>query len=217
MKPVIPTLLILLASSFAVGCGDVSPGQDEAKMKGSTPSAGSALSGDTSNSSNVARPGGPSSQDDSVYTDLSAEKCKTIEVNENEEWSVQKCDGAFGYSLEVAEGDLRQTITVIAPNGKRHDLDLWSVVSGGFSAVGEKAEWRFRTEGGSRVPFALIVRFNVSEDPENPEKATSYLTVSKITDGEICVTDVVKPVANANVKARELAAGAGERPCLKKD
>lgn len=154
---------------------------------------------------------------DSVYTDLAPSKCKQLELNEEEGgWSVQRCKGAFGYDLIVSEGDIRQTIDVVDPKGKKHELNLWNVVSGGFSSVGEKAEWRFREEDGKKVPFALIVRFNASEDPSNPGKNTSYLTVSKITEGEICVTDVVKPIRNANVKARELAVEAPTKPCLKR-
>lgn len=151
---------------------------------------------------------------DSIYTDLASSKCKTTELNEDEGWSVQLCRGAFGYDLEVTEGDLRQSVTVIGPGGKRHELNFPTLVSAAFSSVGEKAEWRFREEDGKREPFALIIRFNASEDAEDSSKVTSYLTVSKITEDEICLTDIVKPVRNANEQARELALGASDKPCL---
>ena len=92
-------------------------------------------------------------------------------------------------------------------------MDFWSTVSGGFSAVGEKAEWRVEKTATKKRPIALIVRFNVSEDPENPEKTTSYLVVSKITANETCVTDVVKPSSNANQQARMLADSAATKAC----
>jgi hypothetical protein len=57
------------------------------------------------------------------------------------------------------------------------------------------------------------VRFNASENPEHPEKTTSYLVVSKITAKQICVTDVIKPQANANELARRLADQSGNKAC----
>lgn len=210
---------VVVAASILAACGEGGVNSAAAEgQSGTEPVAGSALAQDPHKDDAPAKePSTGQDNTDSVYTDLDADKCKTVEVNEDEEWSVQRCEGAFGYTLEVTEGDLRQTIVVIDPKGKRHDLELWSVVSSGFSYVGKKAEWRFRSADGRRQPFALIVRYDVSEDPSNPEKTTSYLTVSKITDEAICVTDIVKPVKDANAKARDLALGAQERPCLKKD
>ena len=151
---------------------------------------------------------------DSIYTDLAENKCKNMDSSVEEEWSIQDCGGIEGYRLVVSEGDLRQTIDIIYPGGKEQKLDLWRVVSSGFSAVGDKAEWRVRKKDGKVTPFALIVRYNVSEDPEDSAKITSYLTVSKITAERACVTDIVRPIRNANQKARDLALGAEQRPCL---
>jgi len=78
-----------------------------------------------------------------------------------------------------------------------------------FASIGEKIEWR--TKGG--VPVALIARFNVA-DAEDSSKSTSYLMVSKIGKASSCVTDVVKPQANQNEKARELADAASGKPCM---
>jgi hypothetical protein len=153
---------------------------------------------------------------ETAYTDLAENKCKTVDLNEQEEWSVQSCKGVEGYSLIVSEGDLRQTIDVVSPDGKKHKLDMWTVVSSGFSTVGDKAEWRLKKDGAKRVPVALIVRYNVNEDSEDTEKIRSYLTVSKISSDGICITDIVKPIKNANQKARELADKSAGKPCLKK-
>ena len=155
----------------------------------------------------------PKSGITSIYTDLDEKKCKTIEKNEEEGWIVQECAGVGGYKLQVAEGDIRQTINVISPANKKSELNLWSVVSPAFSSVGQKAEWRVKTVEGKPVPFALIVRYNASK--EAPEKTTSYLTVTKIDGDKSCVTDVVKPIKNANVKARELADVSADKPCKK--
>lgn len=150
----------------------------------------------------------------SVYTDLASEKCRQIELDENEGVLYRgECAGVGGYKLEVIEGDLRQTINVIAPNGEKRQLDFQTNVSYAFSFLGEKAEWRVSGEGKKAKPLALIVRFNVSENPEKLEKNTSFLIVSKITDKIACITDIVKPSKNANAMARKLADASADKPC----
>lgn len=155
---------------------------------------------------------------ESVYTDLDASKCRTITISEGPAtYSAQECQGVAGYKLLVLEDDARQTITVVAPGGVRHPLDLWHTVSGAFSTVGQKAEWRVRRRGGKTEPFALIVRCNANEMPDHPEKFNSYLAVAKITAGKICVTDKIAPGPRAHVEARRAADGAARRPCLGMD
>jgi hypothetical protein len=89
-------------------------------------------------------------------------------------------------------------------------LNLWRIGGGGFSSVGEQAEWRMK----GKTPVALIVRFNVSEDPEDPNRRTSYLVVAKITKNEICVTEALKPTRSHNYEARKAADKSATRPCL---
>ena len=153
---------------------------------------------------------------ESIYTDLAAEKCKTIESDETGAgWYRGECKGVGGFKLEVLEGDIRQSINVIFPNGKKSELEFWSIISGAFSYVGDKAEWRVIKDGEKIKPFALIVRFNASENPEKPEKPTSYLSVSKITNDAACITDIVNPSKDQNEKARQLADRSADKPCLK--
>ena len=151
---------------------------------------------------------------DSVYTDIAPARCKTVEVNEESAGSVQKCPGVAGYELLVEDDDLRQSVTVVAPNGKRHPLNYWQVITTAFSSVGEKAEWRVEKKGGKLKPYALIVRVNASENPEKPEQKTSYLAVAKITAGGVCVTDKVKGGPSANEEARRAADASADKPCL---
>lgn len=151
---------------------------------------------------------------ESIYTDLAAEKCRTIESDETGAGSyIGECPGVGGYKLEVLEGDIRQTINVIAPSGKKSELEFWSKISSAFSAVGEKAEWRVKKNGKEIKPLALIVRYNTNEDPEKPEKNTSRLVVIKISGDTACITDIVEPIKDANVKARELADASAGKPC----
>jgi hypothetical protein len=150
-----------------------------------------------------------SAQVTSVYTDLDASKCKTLELDEEGGGLYRgECKGVGGYKLHAVEGDLRQSIDVISPDGGKRQLKFWDV-SSAFSSLGSKAEWRVRRG----VPFALIVRFNISEDPEDSSKITSLLVVSKITPDGSCVTDVVRPQANQNVVARRLADASASKPC----
>ena len=153
---------------------------------------------------------------ESVYTDLSDTKCKTLELREDEGGSyIGECAGVGGYKLLVLEGDLRQSINIIQPKSERKwELDFWSIKSG-FSAVGEKAEWRVIKTGKTVKPIALIVRYNVSEDYEDSSKTTSYLLITKIENEFACVTDVVAPSKNQNVKARQLADKSAGKSCLK--
>jgi hypothetical protein len=146
----------------------------------------------------------------SVYTSLSG--CKLVKTGQD--WSVSACRGVGGYNLQLEYGDARESITVFSPDRQKHELELWHVVSSGFSSVGQKAEWRVTKKSGKTVPHALIVRFNASENPEDSTKVTSYLVVAKITPGKICVTDKIAPSATANEEARRAADASADKPCM---
>jgi hypothetical protein len=149
----------------------------------------------------------------SVYTPLAAKQCKTIKGPDPQTNDYEgRCPGVAGYTLIVTEGDLRQNVIVETPKKTKHSLDLWDVISGGFSSVGAKAEWRM----AQNTPVALIIRYNANEDPESPNKQSSYLAVTKITATEICVTDKINPGPKANEEARVAADTAATKPCLKK-
>jgi len=155
-------------------------------------------------------------QNRSVYTSLEAKQCRTIKTETTGAGDYEgRCRGVAGYSLTLLEGDLRQNIIVTTPKGTRHSLELWDVISGGFSSVGPKAEWRVANQMGELVPTALIIRYNTSENPDKPDQRTSYLAVAKITHTTICITDKISPSANGNTEARRAADSAATKPCLK--
>lgn len=188
--------------------GGAKSSSGENKASDNTPKTNEANAAEYNNSA------AKSGEIESIYTDLAAEKCKTTSSNEEEAWSVQECPGIGIYKLEVTEGDLRQSINVIATSGDKWELDFPQNVSNAFSSFGDKAEWRVKKTGGKITPIALITRYNVNADPENPEKITSYLVVTKFENEFVCITDIVKPVANANEKARESADKSAGKPCL---
>ncbi|HYJ45683.1 MAG TPA: hypothetical protein VEV81_03645 [Pyrinomonadaceae bacterium] len=146
----------------------------------------------------------------SVYSSLSG--CKL--VRQERDSSISACKGFGGYNLRLEYDDARESITVISPNGRKHPLELWNVISNGFSSVGKRAEWRVTRRNGRLVPVALIVRFDASTNPEDSTKVTSYLAVAKITPGQICVTDKIGPGPTANADARRAADTAADKPCL---
>jgi hypothetical protein len=153
----------------------------------------------------------------SMYTPLGDKQCRKIKSAEaGDDGYEGRCPGVAGYALLLSEGDLRQNITVITPKGVMHSLELWDVISSAFSSVGPKAEWRMTMQNGKLAPVALIVRYNASENTDQPNKLNSYLAVSKITSTEICVTDKILPGPSANEDARRAADTAATKPCLKK-
>lgn len=151
----------------------------------------------------------------SEYTSLSEKHCKPQNSGDESSY-LGLCPGIAGYKLELIEGDLRQTINVIAPDGKKSELALWNKVSSGFSAAGDKVEWRLEKTGKKKTPRALIVRFNASENPDDSTKLTSYLVVVKITAQETCITHVVKPKKKQNEEARELSNKAAGQACYQR-
>lgn len=206
-------LFIGLLCSFLAACGGkstanntISNGNTNTNTNSATTTGTAANNSNTSAKTDVKE--NSSSENKSTYTSLETAKCKTIEsVEEEGGYYVGECPGVGGYKLELIEGDLRQTINVIAPDKKKLELNF-SQVSGSFSTVGEKAEWRMKGD----KPVALIVRFNAA-DAEDSSKSTSFLIVSKISETSACITDVVKPGARQNEEAQKLADAASAKPC----
>ncbi|MBC7646869.1 MAG: hypothetical protein H7095_07115 [Pseudopedobacter sp.] len=148
----------------------------------------------------------------SVYTPLEFGKCKAVSRFQDEAGgAVDLCPGVAGYTLQLEEGDLRQNVQVISPKGKKYSLDLWILISGSFSSTGPRAEWRM----AGKVPKALIVRFNASENPEDSNKITSYLAVAKISSSGACLVARIRPSANMNLEARRVSDRAAGMSCLK--
>jgi hypothetical protein len=145
----------------------------------------------------------------SVYTSLAPGQCRVLRTHEETGGTTSRCPGTAGHALLVHDDDARMSVDVVTPDGKTHPLNYWGVITSAFSSLGPRAEWRLRGE----QPIALIVRVNASEDPENPERATSYLAVAKVTPTGICVTDRIAPVPNANEAAQRAADASASRPC----
>jgi hypothetical protein len=152
----------------------------------------------------------------SIYTDLGGNKCKTLERNDEAAgYLLEQCPGVAGYKILIDSGDDRSNILVVKPDGSKHNLGFGEIGGGSFSSVGTKAEWRVKRQSGKPVPIALIVRFDLVENPSVPEKSTSFLIVAKITAQQICRVGEIRPSPNANEEARRLADSAATKPCVK--
>ena len=136
------------------------------------------------------------------YTSLDPAACRLIEQNlEEAGYSRHACDGVAGYRIEISESDLRQDIVVIAPNGRRSQLQLSSIVAkGAFNALGKTAEWR----GAAAGPAVLIVRLNVAPGSEPTRPDISNLVVARLAS-PACVVAVVPPGPDQNAAARRIA------------
>jgi hypothetical protein len=152
----------------------------------------------------------------SRYSSLIEKDCTAAPVPKDEEGQggSSVCPGVDGYRLQVLDGDARMSIDVVTPAGKILPLEFWSTVGSGFSSLGNSAEWRYPASGG-RVPKALIVRLNISENPERSELTTSYLVVSKLGADSACVIAKVAPGKGQNEAARKAADIAPAAPCLR--
>lgn len=148
-----------------------------------------------------------SAQNTSVYTSTKTSACKDMSPKDDDQGYEGECPGVGGYKLRLLEGDIRQTLNVITPLKKKHELNFWGFY-GGFSTIGEKVEWRVK----KGVPVALIARFNVA-DAEDSSKSTSYLMVAKISKTSSCVVDVILPGKSQNLDARIAADKAATMPC----
>jgi hypothetical protein len=150
----------------------------------------------------------------SVYTNLSPKACRQMEPDRADGILYRgECPGIGGFKLEVTEGDARQDLSIILPGGEIRELRFFEHVSSAFSGLGGKAEWRVRRSGSKIVPAALLVRFDAYENPDFPERVTSYLVVVRLNPDAPCITDVLKPSKNQNLIGRELADRAAERAC----
>jgi len=145
----------------------------------------------------------------SVYTSILDGGCHLQQSDEM--GSELICPGVSGYKLKIVDFDNRMTVSVIDPRGREHPLNFQDTITRGFSTLGKKAEWRVVRKNGALIPIALIIRVN--QDEINGIGEVSYLSVSKISRSEICVTDRINPTVNQNSQARRAADAAASKPC----
>ena len=151
------------------------------------------------------KPAQPGTLGNSRYTSLEPNSCKLLEESAEQggHWR-RRCDGSFGYALETRASDLRQDMAIIAPDGRRSELNLSGLVAnGGFDSLGKVVEWRGQARG---QPQALIVRLNVAANREAKRPDVSNLVVVRL-DTSPCVVAIIPRGPRQNEKARAIAEG----------
>lgn len=204
---------LALACALSAGC-DAPPPADAARAPSSASSTD--VRPTSGSSATVHAPEIAQADDPGRYTSLEEIACKVTETDEETGGSTSRCPGLGGYALDVQDYDARMSIDVVAPDGARTPLHLWSLGSGGFSSLGPRAEWRF-ADGDGKRPTALVVRHNAYEFPETPTRPTSYLIVAKLSATDVCVIGKIPPGARQNERARALADRAAAAACLPRE
>lgn len=155
----------------------------------------------------------------SIHTSIAGASCKTeIDRQDPNETPYQFCPGVAGYALTVRLVDSgRQSIDIVDSAKRVFPLNFNEVVTHHMSNLDGDAEWRVTTRKGKQVPLALLVRVQVHEDDDNPEKITgTYIVVTKITPTEACVTDSFKTGTRTEAEVRNIADSAWKRKCARR-
>jgi hypothetical protein len=144
----------------------------------------------------------------SKYVSLKEDNCKVIDSNEGEDFSTSLCGKPVdGWSVIIDYGDARDSIT-LRRGRVDTSLKFYATVSGAFSFVGDKFE--FRLKNGKAI--GTIVRFTYDTTSESPDQKTSTLVVSRLSP-KPCVIAVVMPGPTQNATAQQLADSSAGKPC----
>jgi hypothetical protein len=127
----------------------------------------------------------------SRYTSLDPASCDLLEGNASKNLSHRRCAGPAGYALETMQGDARQELAIISPDGSRSELNLPAPVAG--ATFGKLAEWRGPRSGQLR---ALIVRVSNASEPRGPRDLGNLIVARLMRPA--CVVAVVPPGARQN-------------------
>jgi hypothetical protein len=151
---------------------------------------------------------------ESATTPFNVDKCSHQDGTEPEDGGVWRCRGYGGIAVVMAEGDARVYVS-FGPRASREPAASETLAA--LNGEGKSIEWRIvRERGGSRRPFAAIVRWTtavVSDDPkaENGVFRGEVLVVTRLGQGGsvggVCHVGYVDGRQNANADdlARQIA------------
>ncbi len=148
---------------------------------------------------------------DNAYTDLdfnNKKACTDITPapveGEPNDGVAYECKGLGNYVVSFLEGDLRSSVSYGTESG---DHCARTQSFSGFNSIGKKIEWRLK----DGKPFATILRWSVSYDPEDSVKQRSWLVVTKLETEDSCHMGYVEGAyPDANAVAQKLADGFAE-------
>jgi hypothetical protein len=148
---------------------------------------------------------------ESQYTSVAVDSCRTVDAAKpgEGEWHIWSCKGLAGFVVVRAEADLREIISVGRTIEAARDEPAAKTWFGPFNVAGDTIEWRSVT--GTKVPFAIIQRWTVS-DSENPDadgapKPFELLIVTRLPPGPVCHVALIDARENPdhNALARRAA------------
>jgi hypothetical protein len=129
----------------------------------------------------------------SLYTTVDLKACK--QVKRHRDGGAWLCAGLASLPVYVAEGDLRQYLSVGAEPEKRHAA---TQTLGAFNSIFERGsdraiiEWRFDRRGERQIPYAAIVRFHTSREGRKGD----VLVVLKVSPSDTCHVAYIDALAN---------------------
>jgi len=131
----------------------------------------------------------------SLYTTVQLKTCK--QIKRRRDGGAWLCDGLAGLPVYVAEGDLRQFLS-IGPDA--HTRRAATQTLGAFNTIFENGsdratiEWRFDRRGERQIPYAVIVRFHTSRE----DRKGDVLVVAKVSATETCHVAYIDALANSD-------------------
>ena len=136
----------------------------------------------------------------SVYTKIDLQKCQQTEKPDEYVFGgTWRCKGYGGFDVFVSSADDRES----AAFGKSKANNCAGLKTfNGFNSVGNVVEWRVK----NGKPFAAILRWTVSIDPEDSTKTATWLVINKLEAKDSCHVHYISgSYPNANEHAREAA------------
>ena len=136
----------------------------------------------------------------SVYTQIDLKKCKQTEKPDGQVFEGSwRCKGIAGYNVFLTAADSRDMVSF--GNNDANNCSGQKTF-GSFNSAGGTVEWRVK----AGKPFAAILRWTVSTDPDDPNKKATWIVVNKLDKGTAChMHYVAGSFPNANDAARKAA------------
>jgi hypothetical protein len=140
----------------------------------------------------------------SLYTSVDLKACKLLKQHrDGNSWL---CSGLPGFPVYVAEGDLRQFVSM-GPDAERRRAAAQTL--GPFNSIFERnkeraaIEWRFVTRRERPIPYAAIIRFHTFHEGRRGD----VLVVFRVGERDTCHVAYIDALANSDaiVLARQIA------------
>ncbi|HRF08310.1 MAG TPA: hypothetical protein PL193_06655 [Xanthobacteraceae bacterium] len=145
-------------------------------------------------------------QNTSQYTSVATKGCQKFDVTkaeDNELGASFACKGVPGFSVVVAEDDLRTTVSI--GNNRKHAQEQPAFSQGfsPFNSVHDTLEWRI--DAATKKPIATIQRWFIAEnsdlDKTDRPKTVGLLVVTRTPPGASCHVAYIDVRANENPNA----------------